>query len=45
MIEVLDIKTIVIAGSGIMGASFAQIFARNGYEVVLYDISLDEQKN
>lgn len=33
------IKTIVIAGSGIMGASFAQIFARNGYEVVLYDIS------
>ena len=41
MIEVLDIKTIVIAGSGIMGASFAQIFARNGYEVVLYDISLE----
>lgn len=39
MIEVLDIKTIVIAGSGIMGASFAQIFARNKYEVVLYDIS------
>ena len=39
MIDTLNIRTVVIAGSGIMGASFAQIFAKNGYEVVLYDIS------
>ena len=29
---------IVIAGAGIMGASIAQVFAGEGYEVVLYDI-------
>lgn len=38
MYTVADIKTVLIAGSGIMGASFAQIFAKNGYAVVLYDI-------
>ncbi|MCR1899362.1 3-hydroxyacyl-CoA dehydrogenase family protein [Irregularibacter muris] len=36
-----DIKNIVIAGAGIMGASFAQIFARYGYHVNLFDISDD----
>ncbi|MDR1650036.1 MAG: 3-hydroxyacyl-CoA dehydrogenase family protein [Synergistaceae bacterium] len=30
---------IVIAGAGIMGASMAQIFARRGYSVTLYDIA------
>lgn len=34
-----NIKNIVIAGAGIMGASFAQIFARYGYIVVIYDNS------
>lgn len=34
-----DIKNIIIAGAGIMGASFAQIFAKYGYNVVLFDIS------
>ncbi|MCR4710934.1 MAG: 3-hydroxyacyl-CoA dehydrogenase family protein [Clostridia bacterium] len=38
MYKLEDIKTILIAGSGIMGSSFAQIFAREGYEVILYDI-------
>jgi len=33
-----NIKNIVIAGAGIMGASFAQIFAQYGFKVVLYDI-------
>lgn len=33
-----DIKNIVIAGTGVMGASFAQIFAQYGFNVVLYDI-------
>ena len=30
------IKTVVIAGAGVMGASMGQIFARYGYDVVLY---------
>jgi len=38
MYKIEDIHTVVIAGAGIMGASFAQIFAENGFEVVLYDI-------
>lgn len=38
MYKLEDIKTILIAGSGIMGSSFAQIFAREGYDVILYDI-------
>ena len=33
-----QIRTVLLAGSGVMGISFAQIFARNGYEVILYDI-------
>ena len=33
-----EIKTVVFAGAGIMGASLAQIFARHGYDCVLYDI-------
>jgi len=32
------IKNIVIAGAGIMGSSIAQIFAKHGYNVSLYDI-------
>lgn len=33
-----EIKTIVIAGAGTMGASMAETFAKFGYNVVLYDI-------
>ena len=32
-------KRIVVAGAGTMGSSIAQIFARKGYEVTLYDVS------
>ncbi len=32
-----DIKKVVIAGAGTMGASMAQIFAQYGYEVSVYD--------
>jgi pyruvate/2-oxoglutarate dehydrogenase complex dihydrolipoamide dehydrogenase (E3) component len=32
------IKTVVFAGAGLMGASMGQIFAKYGYDVVLYDI-------
>ncbi len=39
MYKLNEIRTILIAGSGIMGASFAQIFAGNGYDVILYDIA------
>lgn len=39
MFRLEEIKTILIAGSGIMGASFAQIFAKNGYDIILYDIA------
>ena len=31
-----EIRTVLIAGAGIMGASLAQIFAREGYEVILF---------
>ena len=34
-----EIKSIVVAGAGTMGASMAQIFAKNGYDVVMYDIA------
>ena len=34
-----DIRHVVLAGSGLMGASFAQIFAAHGYSVTLYDIA------
>ena len=36
-----DINNIVLAGAGVMGISFAQIFAMNGFAVTLYDISED----
>ena len=36
-----DIRHIVIAGSGTMGASMGMIFAHHGYSVTLYDI-IDE---
>jgi len=31
-----EIKTVLIAGPGVMGASFAQIFAKHAYQVILY---------
>ncbi len=34
-----DIKRIVVAGAGTMGYSMAQIFARYGYETVVYDLA------
>lgn len=34
-----DIKKIGVAGAGTMGSGIAQIFAKNGYEVVISDIS------
>ena len=34
-----EIKTIVVAGAGTMGSSMAQIFAKHGYGVVLYDVA------
>ena len=34
-----DIRSIVVAGAGTMGASMAQIFAKYGYTVTLYDIA------
>ncbi|EOS63685.1 3-hydroxyacyl-CoA dehydrogenase family protein [Oscillibacter sp. 1-3] len=43
-----EIKKIVIAGAGTMGASMGAIFARYGYEVVLYDIfptALEKARN
>lgn len=48
MLAVKDIQTVLIAGAGIMGASFAQIFSANGYDVILYDVfdtALDTAKH
>lgn len=33
-------RRIVIAGAGVMGGSIALLFARHGYEVAVYDLSL-----
>ena len=33
------INKVLLAGAGAMGSSFAQIFAKTGYEVILYDIA------
>ena len=33
----MQFQKIGIAGAGLMGASMSQIFARKGYEVVVYD--------
>jgi len=37
-----EIKTVTLAGSGVMGASLAQIFAKCGYSVVLYDVQQEQ---
>jgi 3-hydroxybutyryl-CoA dehydrogenase len=34
-----EIKRVAVVGAGIMGAGLAQLFAQNGYEVLLHDIS------
>ena len=39
MKQLEQIRTIGIAGAGLMGASMAQIFAMGGYPVILYDNS------
>jgi 3-hydroxybutyryl-CoA dehydrogenase len=36
--NVNEFKKVAIAGAGIMGSSIAQIFARNDFQVTLYDI-------
>ena len=39
MLQQKDIRKVLLAGAGVMGSSFAQIFAKHGYEVILYDIA------
>lgn len=39
MYQQKDIHNVLLAGAGVMGSSFAQIFAKHGYQVFLYDIS------
>ncbi len=43
--KVEDIKNILIIGSGTMGQQIGLLFAANGYDVVLYDISDDILNN
>ena len=33
----MNIRKIGIAGAGLMGASMSQIFAKYGYDVIVYD--------
>jgi len=40
-LKVQDIKSVAIAGAGVMGSSIAQIFAKYGYNVTVYDIKDD----
>jgi len=39
MYQQKDIHKVLLAGAGVMGSSFAQIFAKHGYDVILYDIA------
>ena len=39
MYQQKDIHEVLLVGAGVMGSSFAQIFAKHGYAVTLYDIS------
>ena len=39
MFKQSEIHTVLLAGAGVMGSSFAQIFSKHGYDVILYDIS------
>lgn len=39
--QLKDIKTIGITGSGVMGSGIAQIFARKGYSVITLDLNDD----
>ena len=41
MKSVPDIKKIAIGGAGLMGASMAQIFAKWGYHVTMYDVAAE----
>lgn len=43
--ELKDIKKIGVAGGGTMGSGIAQIFAQNGYQVVVTDIAENFLKN
>lgn len=46
--KVNDIKTVLIAGGGIMGSSMAESFAMKGFPVIIYDIAqqfLDKAKD
>lgn len=46
--KVSDIKTVLIAGGGIMGSSMAESFAAKGFQVYIYDIAqqfLDKAKD
>ena len=38
MYQQKEIRQVLLAGTGAMGSSFAQIFARYGYDVIAYDI-------
>ncbi|WP_459129431.1 3-hydroxyacyl-CoA dehydrogenase family protein [Guggenheimella bovis] len=36
-----EIKTVIVAGAGTMGASIAETFAKHSYRVIIYDIFLE----
>src|SRR3989338_2880989 len=39
MARLKDLKTVGVAGSGLMGSGIAQVAAMSGYEVLLLDVS------
>lgn len=46
--KVTDVKTVLIAGGGIMGSSMAESFSAKGFNVIIYDIGqqfLDKAKD
>lgn len=48
MLSLNDIKNVLVVGAGTMGHSIAQVYAQNGFNVVLTDLSqeaLDRAKN
>ena len=37
----MDVKTIMVIGSGLMGGGIAQVAAQAGYEVIMNDLNME----
>jgi 3-hydroxyacyl-CoA dehydrogenase len=45
MADLTDTRKVAIVGSGLIGRSWAMVFARGGYNVCLYDVLTEQMQN